>query len=163
VYSEAGRGTTFRVYLPRIGDPSKSDERTPEQAAAVHGSETILVVEDEPGVRSLIQASLESKGFVVLVASNPDEAEAMARQHPGAIHLLLTDVIMPGRNGKVLAEAIGRLRPNLLVLYMSGYTADAIGHQGILDSSVAFLPKPFTSRDLLRKVREVLGSERKLN
>ncbi len=160
VYSEPGQGTTFRAYFPRIGAPDKSDNVKQEQAGALAGWETILVVEDEAGVRSLIRAALESKGYKVLVASNPDEAEAMAGKHQGALHLLLTDVIMPGRNGKVLADALQRTRTDLRVLYMSGYTADAIGHHGVLDSNVEFLPKPFTSRELLKKVREVLGKKK---
>jgi PAS domain S-box-containing protein len=156
VESEMGQGTTFHVYLPRLDQKAGAREEKEEPRGDVSGSETILVVEDETGVRSLIQAALESKGYRALVAGDSEEAERIAGRHQGPLDLLLTDVIMPGRNGKALAESLASSRPGLKVLYISGYTADVIGHHGVLESGVSFLPKPFTSSSLLRKVREVL-------
>jgi two-component system, cell cycle sensor histidine kinase and response regulator CckA len=156
VYSEVGKGTTFRVYFPRIkaSVDAVSEERV--EAFPVSGTETVLLVEDEPGVRSLALLVLQSNGYTVLAAASPQEALALAAQHLGTIHLLLTDVIMPGLNGRELAIRLVASRPDIKTLFVSGYTADAIGQHGILDAGVAFLPKPFTPHDLLRKVRQTL-------
>jgi two-component system, cell cycle sensor histidine kinase and response regulator CckA len=123
------------------------------------GAETILVAEDEPGVRSLAQLTLQSKGYAVLAAAAPEEALALAAKHQGPIHLLLTDVIMPGLNGKDLAGRLAMSRPEIKVLFISGYTADAIGKHEILDEGCAFLSKPFTPHGLLRKVRQALDGK----
>ena len=158
VYSEVGRGTTFKVYLKRVGEPTAEGLKTEEDVVPSEGTETVLLVEDEPAVRSLAQMTLQAKGYTVLVAGEYIEAMTLARQHAGNIHLLLTDVIMPGLNGRELADLLLALRPTMKVLFISGYTADAIAQHGILDEGVAFLPKPFTPRDLLRRVRQILDA-----
>ncbi len=160
VYSELGQGTTFRVYFPRIDQPVESGSEKYWENASASGTETILAVEDEPGVRSLIQGALRASGYTVLAAAASEEALALATQHAGTIHLLLTDVIMPGLNGKELAARLTLSRPEIKVLFISGYTADAIGQHGILEEGVAFLPKPFAPRDLLRKVRQTLDGSK---
>jgi PAS domain S-box-containing protein len=156
--SEVGRGTTFRVLLPRVEEPvSQVEERKP--LPPIHpGDETLLLVEDEPEVRSLVQRILKTQGYTVVTAANPDEALAVAREFKGPIQLMVTDVVMPGMSGLQLAERLAPMRPEMLVLFMSGYTNDAIGHQGVLDPGTAFLQKPFTPNALARKVREVLDT-----
>jgi nitrogen-specific signal transduction histidine kinase/CheY-like chemotaxis protein len=156
VYSEPGIGTTFRVYLPRAEEslaPVGSDAGLPRLA---RGSETILLLEDEEGVLNLAREILEMSGYTVLVA--PDSAEAMAigEHHQGPIHLLLTDVVMPQMNGRELAQQLGRIRPAMKVLYMSGYTFDIVVHHGVVEADTALLQKPFTLESLTSKVREVL-------
>jgi CheY-like chemotaxis protein len=158
VCSEPGRGCTFKVYLPltnRVAD-------TPLPAASpmlVGGSETILLVEDEEQVRAVACAILRRNGYEVLDTSNGGEAFLVSRDFPGKIHLLLTDVVMPRMSGPKVAEQLAPQRPDMRVLYTSGYTDDAIGHHGVLDPGVAFLQKPFTPDTLSRKVREVLDAE----
>ncbi len=154
--SEVGRGTTFRVLLPRVEEPvAQTEERKP--LPPIHpGDETLLLVEDEPEVRSLVQRILKTQGYTVVTAANPDEALAVAREFKGPIQLMVTDVVMPGMSGLQLAERLAPMRPDMRVLFMSGYTNDAIGHQGVLDPGTAFLQKPFTPNALARKVREVL-------
>jgi CheY-like chemotaxis protein len=156
--SEVGRGTTFRVLLPRVEEPvSQAEERKP--LPPIHpGDETLLLVEDEPEVRSLVQRILKTQGYTVVTAANPDEALAVAREFKGPIQLMVTDVVMPGMSGLQLAERLAPTRPDMRVLFMSGYTNDAIGHQGVLDPGTAFLQKPFTPNALARKVREVLDT-----
>ncbi len=156
VYSEVGRGTTFKVYLPRLDMPVEPAGVSVERGDDVSGQETILVVEDEAGVRMLIQSILERQGYTVLLASTPDDAAALSEKHAGRIHLLLTDVVMPGFSGKELADHLAFARPDMKVLFISGYTADAIAHQGVLDAETQFLQKPFTPNALLRKVRETI-------
>ena len=160
VYSEVGQGTTFRIYMPRLDRPVEKTGVKQVTPVSLSGSETILLVEDEPAVRTLIRDALEPRGYQVLVAGRPEEALSLAAQHDGVVHLLLTDVIMPGFSGKELADRLLILRPDLKVLFISGYTADAIAHHGVLDDSVNFLPKPFTSDKLLRKVRAVLDEQK---
>ena len=126
----------------------------PALAAA---SETVLVVEDEAAIRQLTNLILQKAGYTVLLAESPVAAERIAGSHPGPIHLLLTDVVMPGMRGPELAERLLRLRPDLRVLYMSGYTDNAIAHHGFLDAGTEFLQKPFTPNGLMKKIREVLG------
>jgi len=160
VYSEPGHGTSFKVYLPQAEAIKEKDAaRTVEiQPAAPHGSETVLLVEDEDGVRSLVRGILEAGGYKVLDANRPLKAWAASQQFDGPIHLLLTDVVMPQMNGPDLAEKLKVLRPKTKVLYMSGYTDGAILYHGVLQPGTPFLQKPFTPEVLARKVREVLDA-----
>ena len=160
VYSEHGKGTSFKVYLPRV---SATGEMVALQPAVVaskpgQGDETILLVEDEPNLRRLARQALESQGYSVLDAPDGASAIQVSNSHQGPIHLLLTDVIMPGMNGRELALRISSLRPEARVLYMSGYTENAIGHNGTLDEGITLLQKPFTLPALKAKVREVLDT-----
>jgi two-component system, cell cycle sensor histidine kinase and response regulator CckA len=156
VQSAPGRGTTFRIYLPRVDAAPVSDQSPPEVAVAPKGTETVLLVEDDEGLRSLAREVLTVLGYTVLDAGHPADAVSLAESYGQTIHLLLTDVIMPQMNGRQLAEALLATRPALRVLYMSGYTAGAIGAGGVLEPGVHFLQKPFTPLGLGRKVREVL-------
>jgi two-component system cell cycle sensor histidine kinase/response regulator CckA len=159
VYSELGQGTTFKIYLPRVPATSAAAVALPERTALpAPVSETILVVEDEANLRRLARDYLRRQGYTVLEAGDGASAIAEAAVYRGPIHLLLTDVIMPGMNGRELAQRVGAMRPGIKVLYMSGYTENVIGHNGMLSAGIALLPKPFTLRDLQQKVREVLGS-----
>jgi two-component system, cell cycle sensor histidine kinase and response regulator CckA len=159
VYSEPGHGTTFKIYLPRIDESVEPLAQAPDENVSPHGSETILLVEDETSVRELAARALREHGYTVLEASQPDEALAVASaQPPESIQLLLTDVVMPRMSGKALAEELVKLRPGLKTLFISGYTDNAIVHHGRLDPGVAFLPKPFSPATLARKVREILDS-----
>jgi two-component system, cell cycle sensor histidine kinase and response regulator CckA len=160
VYSEPGKGTTFKIYLPRVGATGETIAVQPAVAAAKAGPghETILLVEDEANLRRLARQSLENQGYSVLEATDGAAAIQLSNAHPGPIHLLLTDVIMPGMNGRELALRISSLRPETKVLYMSGYTENAIGHNGTLDAGVSLLQKPFTLPALKAKVREVLDT-----
>ncbi len=157
--SEPGQGATFSIYLPRIDEVPAVRGGDESAVARVRGSETILVVEDHEGVRSLIVGTLELCGFQVLQAADGLEALLQAKQHAGTIDLLLTDVIMPGMNGKEMADQMAASRPGIKVLFISGYSGDVIAHHGVLDAGVAYLPKPFTPDTLAAKVREMLGSE----
>lgn len=158
VYSELNTGTTFKIYLPRAGDTPETPEFIQTLAEPLQVSETIMVVEDEVGVRELICDVLNGRGYTILQASNGKEAVQLVEQYSLPIHLLLTDVIMPGgMNGREVAEYLVRLHPETKVLYMSGYTDDAIVHHGVLEEDVAFLQKPFTPEMLKRKIREVLA------
>jgi PAS domain S-box-containing protein len=156
VASEPGLGTTFKIFLPRF-DGAHEGAEDPALAVAPSGTETILLVEDESSLREMITEILESAGYTVLQGPTPEHALATAGAHRGSIPLVLTDVIMPGMSGRQLADALRASRPETRVLFMSGYTDDAIGHHGILDHGVHFLQKPFTTDALLRKVREVLS------
>ncbi|HMG21415.1 MAG TPA: ATP-binding protein, partial [Kofleriaceae bacterium] len=159
VTSEPGSGTTFRISLPRdvaAKLPSASLTRT-RSVTRPTGSETVLVVEDEAALLKVARRTLESAGYTVLSAANGSEALLTFAPYAGEIHLLLTDVIMPRMGGRDLAEQLARTRPALKVLYMSGYTDDAIVHHGVLDAGTAFIGKPFTAVQLTQKVREVLG------
>jgi len=158
VYSEPGRGTTFKIYLPRVEEAIYVADMVKEKASG--GAETILLVEDEKAVLAVSLRTLEPLGYTVLSASCPDEAEQVLAQHGGEIDLLLTDVVMPGRSGRELHEALKSSRPSLKVLYMSGYTDNAIVHHGVLDPGKPFIQKPFSPDALARKVREVLDAGR---
>jgi two-component system, cell cycle sensor histidine kinase and response regulator CckA len=155
VDSESGRGTSFEIYLPRV-PAAVAGLPQDELSALPRGTETILVVEDEALVRHFTVDSLADLGYTVLEAANGDEAIEVFQSHAGTIDLLLTDVVMPRMNGRRLAAQLQALRPNLAVLFMSGYTDNAIVHQGVLDPGVAFLQKPFTIGALAQKVRDVL-------
>ncbi len=155
VYSEQGYGTTFKVYFPRT-DKAPESPRAPRPRETLHGSETILLVEDEDQVRAVASAILRRSGYHVLESSNGVDALVISDGFAKEIHLLLTDVVMPRMSGRKLAEAITLRRPEVRVLYASGYTDDAIVHHGVLAEGVAFLQKPFTPDVILRKVRQVL-------
>jgi two-component system cell cycle sensor histidine kinase/response regulator CckA len=159
VYTEPGRGTTFKIYLPR-SDGQRESQAQPATIAAAVGTETILLVEDEPSLRTMIGEILEAAGYVVLEGPSPEEALAAAGSYSGPISLMLTDVILPRMSGPQIAEALRSSRPDTRVLFMSGYTDDAIGHHGILAPGVHFLQKPFTSESLLHKVRDVLDEQK---
>jgi CheY-like chemotaxis protein len=159
VYSEPGHGTTCKIYLPRVEERQEAPRRAaPAVAEDVSGSETILLVEDEEAVRRLVRKVLEGKGYTVLEASGWQEALEITGRHQERIHLLVTDVVMPGVGGPELASRLEAARPGFRVLYMSGYTDGAVVNHGLLSSATAFLQKPFTPDTLLRKVREVLSS-----
>ncbi len=159
VYSEQGRGSTFKVYLPRVVASVAEEGGAQAAPEAAPGSETVLVVEDEPVLRNLVRRVLARSGYEVLTAANADEAIHVADAHPAPIHLMVTDVVMPGAmNGRDLGRYLGARRPQMRVLYMSGYAENAIVHQGVLDRDVAFLPKPFSPSNLIDKVRAVLAA-----
>ncbi|MCA9873731.1 MAG: PAS domain S-box protein [Anaerolineales bacterium] len=156
VYSEPGRGSTFKVYLPASTDAVIENTVTPPPAARQRGSETILLAEDEEMLRELVHMTLQEMGYTVLPASNGREALHLAQRYTDQIDLLLTDVVMPHLSGRELSEALAGQRPKMKVLFMSGYMDDAIVRHGVLQAKVSFLPKPFTQSDLARKVRQVL-------
>jgi two-component system cell cycle sensor histidine kinase/response regulator CckA len=157
VYSELGRGTTFKVYLPRdLSATTATTIKPPTVPRSSRGTETILVVEDEEALLRVALRALGTAGYIVLTAANGREALLQSAQHAGDIHLLLTDVVMPHMSGTVLAQELSKKRPTVKVVYMSGYTDDSIVHHGVLDAGTRFLAKPFTSTDLAQKVREVL-------
>jgi hypothetical protein len=157
VYSEPLRGTTFKIYLPRVHDVM--EERAPTKAESPSGgSETILLVEDDDSLRELGREILEEHGYKIIEASSGTAALEALERHTGSLDLLLTDLVMSGMSGRELADQITRTRPGTKVLFMSGYTDDALGHHGVLESGTAFVEKPFTIDGLLRKVREVLES-----
>jgi CheY-like chemotaxis protein/two-component sensor histidine kinase len=159
LYSEQGRGSTFKVYLPRVQDAATAAKKAGPQAR-LQGNETILLVEDESGVRAFAKRALQREGYVVLEAENGGEALLIAEQHRGHIHLLLTDVVMPRMNGRALADRLLAMRPDLKVIYMSGYTENTIVHQGVLDEGTEFIPKPVSLEGLCNKVRQVLDRGR---
>jgi PAS domain S-box-containing protein len=155
VYSEPGRGTSFKIYLPRIAD-SSVPAASVAPSLSPHGRETLLLVEDDDSVRSLMRTTLHNSDYEILEAPGPIEALRWAEEHAGRIHLLVTDLIMPVMSGRVLSERLTSLRPDIKVLYLSGYTDDAVVRHGLLEEEVAFLQKPFTPHALACKVREVL-------
>jgi CheY-like chemotaxis protein len=156
VYSEPGHGTTFKVYFPRVAAVAAPATASVAPPTSVRGSETILVVEDDETIRNLVLKVLKGNGYTVLAAANGDEAERVAGQHRGRIHLLITDVVLPGLSGPEVARRLVTTRTDTRVLYLSGYTNDAILRRGVLEAGVAFLQKPFTPGVLGRKIREVL-------
>jgi CheY-like chemotaxis protein len=155
VYSELGKGTSFKVYFPRAAAAEIEPEPPRPVPRPRSGSETVLVVEDAAGLRDLTRRLLERQGYTVLVAADANEALRVFESN-GAIDLLLTDVVMPGGSGPQLSQRLVGLRPALKVVFMSGYTEATIVHDGVLNPGIAFLHKPFTSETLGRKVREVL-------
>jgi two-component system, cell cycle sensor histidine kinase and response regulator CckA len=158
VYSEQNRGTTFKIYLPRyMGKAEQIQKETSAKPASGH--ETILLVEDDHAILKMTVMMLQSLGYTVLVASTPADAIRLAKEHAGKIHLLITDVIMPGMNGRDLAKNILSLFPQLKCLFMSGYTANVIAHHGVLDEGVNFIQKPFSLKALAVKLRDTLDSK----
>jgi len=159
VASTPGEGTTFNLYLPRCEGVADTAAPEPlEEAPVAHAGETVLVVEDEPGILKLSAAGLEGLGYRVLAAGTAESAVDLANAYAGRIDLLVTDVVMPGMNGRELAKAVGAHCPGIKVLYMSGYTASVIAHHGVLAPGIHFLQKPFTMRTLAAKVREALDA-----
>jgi len=159
VYSEVGKGTTFKIYLPRVAAQPSPVARHEEEVSLPGGQQTVLLVEDEPAVRSFASRILREMGYSVIEAANGSEALSLATEKAGApIHLLLTDVVMPQMGGEKLARRLKAIHPEMKVLYVSGYTVNAVVHQCEIDDGVAFLQKPFTIASLAEKVREVLAS-----
>ncbi len=157
VYSEPGQGTTFKLYFPRVAEPVATGAVTEtEQPRHEHGG-TLMLVEDETQVRELEARMLRQLGYTVLAAANGEEAIAVCRDHPGEISLLVTDVVMPNMSGKQVADALLSSRPDLRVLYLSGYTENTVVNHGVLDSNVDFLSKPFSREALARKIHEILS------
>jgi two-component system, cell cycle sensor histidine kinase and response regulator CckA len=158
-YSEPGLGSTFKVYLPRVWEkPDVSNE--PVAGPRLTGSETVLLVEDEDVVRSLVTEMLEGAGYSVMVASDAAEAEALASSHEARIDLLMTDVVMPGLSGPELAQRLLAERPAMRVLFTSGYTEDAVAADSALGQGTAFLSKPFSAGELAAKLRGLLDEKR---
>ena len=156
VYSEPGRGSSFKTYLPRVDQAAQAVLKPTIELSAIHGTEKILLVEDDRMVRDLAQSVLRNCGYTVIAPERIADMESVCREYAGWVDLLLTDVVMPGVSGRDLASSMTSLRPDMKVLYMSGYTDNAIVHKGLLDPGIWFLPKPFTPATLAAKVREVL-------
>ena len=161
VYSELGHGTDFKIYLPMVETLAESKARSQRsQEPLARGSETILLVEDDPALREVTCDFLRTSGDIVLTAGSPEEALRLAHSHYRPIDFLLTDVIMPGMNGRELAAKLSAISPQLSVLYVSGYPDGIVrnGTRGVLEPGLAFLQKPYTRHTLIRKVREILDS-----
>ncbi len=156
VESAPGLGSSFRILLPAVADPVDDWDAAPQLEAPGRGVESILLVEDEGVVRQLVAQILEAAGYSVLQAGDGPSALELVRRHPGDVHVLVTDVVMPGMSGPEVAKAITSLRPGTHVLYISGYTDSQVGHHGVLEPGIAFLQKPFSAVDLQRKVRALL-------
>jgi CheY-like chemotaxis protein len=157
VYSEVGQGTSFKIFLPQVTEAEGTDRPAPTLVSR-SGTETILLVEDNVGLRRLATRMLAAAGYTVLGAATGEEALRALARHEAPVPLLLTDVVMPGMGGRELAERSAQTHPEMKVLYMSGYTSDTIVRHGVLEAQVPFLNKPFTQAVLLQKVREVLDS-----
>jgi len=156
VQSELGSGTTFKIYFPQVQSALEPLRVRNQPTEVAGGNETVLLVEDEPVVRELAVATLREKGYTVVEAVNGEEGLRLARQHDGKIDLVLTDVVMPVMGGKEMADALRTSHPDTKVLFTSGYTEDALGHHGVLRPGILFLPKPYMTATLARKVREIL-------
>jgi len=159
VYSEPNEGTTFKLYLPRHRIPGEQVIEKSDVAPDARGSETVLLVEDEPAILKMTRTMLQRLGYSVLAAATPRQAIDFAQKHADPIHLLITDVVMPEMNGRELAQTLLSIHPKLKRLFMSGYTANVIAHRGVLDEGVNYIQKPFSKKDLSIKVREALGRE----
>jgi CheY-like chemotaxis protein len=156
VISEPGAGASFKIYLPKVEVAADPQKQSTDLPVSLHGMETVLLVEDETSLRELSRHLLELCGYSVLEAENGEEALKKSQGHRGVIHLLLTDVVMPGMSGRILADQLVRHRPETRVVYMSGYTGQTVGEHGVLAEGSFFLPKPFTRDALARKIREAL-------
>jgi two-component system cell cycle sensor histidine kinase/response regulator CckA len=157
VYSEQGKGTVFKIYLPAIEEiPQKLEIAKPISSSMLKGEETILLVEDERIVRELAAKMLKRLNYNILPASNGTEALEIAKNYSGIIDLLITDVVMPGMNGRQLAERLLKIRPDIKVLFTSGYTENAIAHHGIIEKDLSFIGKPYSTRELAQKIRQLL-------
>jgi len=156
VYSEPEKGTTFKIYLPQHAGAAEEIRAQVVTEIPRSRGERVLLVEDEAAIRKMGQKMLEGLGYQVLTAATPGEAMRLAAEHTGGIHLLITDVVMPGMNGRDLADQLHALYPDIKTLFMSGYTADVIAHRGVLEEGLNFIQKPFSVRDLSVKVRELL-------
>jgi len=157
VRSEEGRGSTFQIYLPRV-EGTAEKQPAPAPRAEMGGSETVLLVEDEDSVRELIRETLTAKGYKVIEAAHGEAGLAVAAAYSGKIDLVISDLVMPGLGGRAMVHELAKTRPESKVLFLSGYTEDAVSSEGVLDGGTAFLQKPFTLQSLSRKVREVLGN-----
>jgi two-component system cell cycle sensor histidine kinase/response regulator CckA len=158
VDGEVGQGTSFRILLPQVTEAPRTDRPEPT-VASTSGTETILLAEDNAGLRKLATRILKPVGYTVLEAATGEEALRLLERQEAPVHLLLSDVVMPGMSGQQLAERLAQTRPEMKVLYMSGYTSDTVVRHGVLEAQMPFLNKPFTAAALLRKVREVLDSQ----
>jgi len=158
VYSEPEKGSAFKIYFPKVEGETSLLQEEYESKQSAEGNETILVTEDDSSLRALVAHILAERGYAVLEASNGKEALEISERFAGEIHLVVTDVIMPEIGGKELASRLSSARPGIKILYVSGYTNNAIVHHGVLDPGVSFLQKPFTIENLTRKVRAVLDA-----
>jgi PAS domain S-box-containing protein len=158
VYSEVGKGATFKIYLPVAESHPVALKSTIAEDASLEGSETILIAEDDGNVRVMVESLLSEQGYSVLTAQNGDEALKIAARHPSTIHLMITDVMMPEMNGNDLARQLSNARPEMKVLYVSGYTDDAITYHHLLDSDAHFLQKPFDTDELVLRIRQMLDA-----
>lgn len=156
VYSEKGVGTTIKIYFPQLGCSEPLPAPPSKTQAPPKGYETILLIEDEPMLRTSIKESLEAFGYRVFTAANGDQALTLARRFPETLHLILTDLILPGKSGKETAEALLDCHPESVILYMSGYSDDLVVKKGLVTEETPFLQKPFTPSELAIKVREML-------
>ncbi len=159
VETDPGKGTTFKVYLPKVKGDVEEEEKEQHLVTELGGSETVLIVEDDDSLRKLARTVLKQRGYSVLEAENGEEALKVSEAHDGLIDLLITDVVMPKISGKETAKRLQPLYPQMKVIYMSGYTDDAIMHHGVLAPGLNFLEKPFSPESLARKVREVLDQD----
>jgi CheY-like chemotaxis protein len=158
VYSEPGKGTTFKVYFPKVAEDVTAGKERAKVSDEISGSETVLIVEDNDALRKLAKNVLRKYGYEILEAENGEKALNVSETHEGPIHLLLTDVVMPAMSGTDLSEKLQSIRPETRVIYMSGYTADAIVRNGILRQDINFIEKPFSLENLAKKVRQVLDN-----
>ena len=163
VYSEPGQGTSFKIYLPRFHASEEVQEEILPEKPVPTGNETILLVEDEPAILRMTRMMLERKGYSVLPAGIPADAISIANAYVGKIHLLMTDVVMPEMNGRDLAEKITAIFSEIKLLFVSGYAANVITHQGVLDDGAAFMQKPFAANELAKKIRDVLDAPPAIN
>ncbi|MGA2436654.1 MAG: ATP-binding protein, partial [Bryobacteraceae bacterium] len=157
VQSEPGKGASFQIYLPRVSAAPSPDPPRESAPATLTGGETVLIVEDQKDVLQLTRTALESYNYRVLEAAHAEEAILVSGGYPGPIDILVTDVVLPGMNGRELAGRLAASRPEMKVLFVSGYAGDMIGHRGVLDTGLEYLPKPFSPDGLAAKIREVLG------
>jgi CheY-like chemotaxis protein len=159
VETEVGKGTTFRIYFPQLDEPLAATTGTVGEGALPRGTETLLLVEDDPSLRDLALGVLQAQGYEVLRATNGRDGLNLAFAHKGSpIRLVITDVVMPQMGGKIMADWLKTTLPEIKVLFTSGYTDDAIAHHGVLASGTAFLPKPYTPMALASKVREMIDT-----